>query len=84
MEQKIMGYIINPPFSTKDRIFKLELGLAISAAYKSEEKPTTTKITAKALNFIFGDKCIPITIFQIIAHPRCQLSKSNNQSVFIA
>ena len=60
MEQKIMGYIINPPFSTKDRIFKLELGLAISAAYKSEEKPNTTKITAKALNFIFGVKCIPI------------------------
>ena len=55
-----MGYIINPPFSTKDRIFKLELGLAISAAYKSEEKPNTTKITAKALNSIFGAKCIPI------------------------
>lgn len=60
MEQKIMGYIINPPFSTKDRIFKLELGLAISAAYKFEEKPTTTKITAKALNFIFWVKCTPI------------------------
>ena len=67
MEQKIMGYIINPPFSTKDRIFKLELGLAISVAYKSEEKPTTTKVTEKAINFIFDIKCVPVKFSNYIA-----------------
>jgi hypothetical protein len=60
-----MGYIINPPFSTKDRIFKLELELAISAAYKTEEKPNTTIITTKAINFIFGVKFLPSLIFKL-------------------
>ena len=72
MEQKIMGYIINPPFSTKDRIFKLEPELAISAAYKSEEKPTTTKVTAKTINFIFDVKCVSLQFL------------SYNASAFIA
>ena len=68
-----MGYIINPPFSTKDRIPKLELGLTTSAAYNSEEKPTD-KITIKALIFIFEIKCIAPCGFQIIARPLFQLS----------
>jgi hypothetical protein len=64
MEQKIMGYIINPPFSKKDKIPKLELELTASAAYNSEEKPTD-KITIKALIFIFEIKCITTCGFQI-------------------
>ena len=52
-----MGYIINPPFSTKDKIPKPELEVTDSEAYRSEEARTAKSIT-QVLIFLFGVKCL--------------------------
>jgi len=65
MDENRMGYIINPPFSIKDRTFKPDPESTASAAYKAEGK-----LSASAANrtgsFIFRAKRITIYILRYI------------------